>query len=143
MSCPCSECHSKILGLGFVNEGILLRANSLLNQEDNLHFYYSQNAKHSAGCPELITVSDSHVTLRYVNEEPITVRSTLNMSPGLLNFTLNNTHIVNRNVSLSWEQHTNSRRQNCSVWALDNVRVNLHYQKCTRTLLDDDFEDAK
>ena len=111
---------------GLENEGILLRTNM-----QDLHFYCSQASR--------ISLNGSCITLNDGQQE-ITVPSTQNMNTGLLNFTLNNTDIVNKvNVSLSWEQRAISSVKIHGEWALDNVRVNLHYNSCTRTLLNEEF----
>ena len=72
----------------------------------------------------------------------IVVPGTLNQGIGLLNFSINNSQLVNRMVRLKWEQNTRPfLGQDCDVWSLDNVVITIHHKNCMRNVFSDDFED--
>ena len=132
------------------NEGVLLRGDTL-NSSHFLHFYYSNNNFMSSskgkgkGRPLLVQDLNEGNLLRLIYNidasSSIEVPGTLNEGIGLLNFSLNNSQLVNRMVKLKWEQIPGSH--NCDVWSLDNVVVTLHHNNCTRNVFSDDFEDQK
>ena len=77
-----------------------------------------------------------------------TVRRISNSNPAIYrliyyfnvkNYTVNEVRLVNKTVSLTWEQNSTNE----SVWALDDIEVILNHNNCNRTVLSENFDDMK
>ena len=130
-----------------INEGILMSAVSS-NFIHDIHFYYCQNRTHpTSKFPQVMKhiESDGLLQLYYKWGRNFTVPGTFYDQQGLVNITINSTRLVNRMVSLTWEQYSiiniSNTGMDCDVWSLNNVEVTLQYENCTKTVLSEDFED--
>ena len=129
-----------------INQGILMSAVSS-NFIHNIHFYYSQNRTHHNNQFPQVLERDGLLQLYYNEGRNFTVPGTFYDQQGLVNITINSTRLVNRMVSLTWEQYSiiniSNTGMDCDVWSLNNVEVTLQYENCTKTVLSEDFEDMR
>ena len=101
--------------------------------------------------PELILVCDDHdvlmhnLTLTYDDNLSFRVSGTFNKQVEQQHYTVDSvSQLVNRIVSLKWEQRAScTSTSDCDVWSLDNVKVILQYENCTKAVLSEDFEGMK
>ena len=137
----------------FINEGILLSANSLNFSTENIHFYYptcesdqniSPNVEPSLVCDDH-DVLMHNLTLTYDDNLSFRVNGTFNRQLEQQHYTVDSvSQLVNRIVSLKWEQRAScTSTSDCDVWSLDNVKVILQYENCTKAVLSEDFEGMK
>ena len=116
---------------------------------DNIHFYYRKNKKSMSQFPQVEDIGNDGLLRLYYNERRnFTVPGTLYDQKGLVNIAIDSSQLVNKIVSLTWEQHMvfdikKNIGMDCDVWTLDNVEVTLQYENCTKTVLSADFEDKK
>ena len=145
MSYPTSQDRDSCSSFTNTNEGILLSATSF-NFEDGIHFYYSNETAGSSNLDLQVSnvVANGFCQLSYNDGRTFVVPSTLDKQTGQLNFIVN-TAYFDRIVSLTWGQRSSNGGPKCNVWSLDNVEVNitLPYEKITRTILSEDFENMK
>ena len=73
--------------------------------------------------------SDELLQLYYKGGRNFTVPGTFYDQQSLVNITINSTRLVNRMVSLTWEQYTfisiDNTGMDCDVWSLDSMRTVL------------------
>ena len=137
--------NSKHLHLKRANEGVLLKANTF-NSSHYLHFYFNRLSFQRTGNRiPLVSPNGSMLRLTYMYDNHITtivVPGTLDKGEGLLNFSLDNSQLVNRIVTLTWEQYSycTPTNRSCDMWSLDNVAVTLHNNCGMKTIFSDDFD---
>ena len=146
--------HANFEKSEFINEGILLSANSPNFSPENIHYYYSICRSGSDTFPkvepnQLVCNGPDllmhKLTLTYDDGLNFTVNGTFNRRGGQQQYTVDSlSQLVNRIVSLKWEQHAScTSTSDCDVWSLDNVEVTVQYENCNRSVLSEDFEDME
>ena len=129
------ENSSYCADLNNINGEILLKAVDHLNYTKNLNFNYSTEEKNYNNDPDIVPIVISHGSMVASSK----ISANFNNSTGLLNFSINGNEILNRISSISWEQYVSSG-QDCDMWSLDNLAVNVQYENCTREVFNEDFE---